>query len=97
MFRWKGENVAPGEVNIAIRGCPGVLDASTYAAAVPGADGRAGMAALVVNQEFDFRIFAAPGAPAPGLCVSDLRKRSGFPHAGVHALIVRFPPTYGGY
>ncbi|WP_456632406.1 long-chain-acyl-CoA synthetase [Bradyrhizobium sp. URHC0002] len=58
-FRWKGENVATGEVNDAIRGCPGVLDASTYGAAVPGAEGRAGMAALVVDQGFDFRIFAA--------------------------------------
>jgi fatty-acyl-CoA synthase len=57
-FRWKGENVATSEVNEAIRDCPGVLDASTYGVAVPGADGRAGMAALVVGQGFDFRIFA---------------------------------------
>jgi fatty-acyl-CoA synthase len=58
-FRWKGENVATGEVNDAIRDCcPGVLDASTYGVAVPGADGRAGMVALVVDQGFDFRIFA---------------------------------------
>jgi fatty-acyl-CoA synthase len=58
-FRWKGENVATSEVNDAIRdGCPGVLDASTYGVAVPGADGRAGMVALVVEQGFDFRIFA---------------------------------------
>jgi fatty-acyl-CoA synthase len=57
-FRWKGENVATSEVNEAIRDCPGVLDASTYGVAVPGADGRAGMAALVVEQGFDFGIFA---------------------------------------
>ncbi|QHO72399.1 long-chain-acyl-CoA synthetase [Bradyrhizobium sp. CCBAU 051011] len=57
-FRWKGENVATGEVNDAIRDCPGVLDASTYGVAVPGADGRAGMAALVVDQDFDFWTFA---------------------------------------
>jgi fatty-acyl-CoA synthase len=57
-FRWKGENVATSEVNEAIRDCPGVLDASTYGVAVPGADGRAGMAALVVDQGFDFGIFA---------------------------------------
>jgi fatty-acyl-CoA synthase len=57
-FRWKGENVTTGEVNDAIRDCPGVLDASTYGAAVPGADGRAGMAALVVDPRFDFGIFA---------------------------------------
>ena len=57
-FRWKGENVATSEVSDAIRDCPGVLDASTYGAAVPGAEGRAGMAALVVDQHFDFGIFA---------------------------------------
>ena len=58
-FRWKGENVATSEVNDAIRDCcPGVLDASTYGVAVPGADGRAGMAALVVDRGFDFGIFA---------------------------------------
>ena len=57
-FRWKGENIASSEVNDAIRDCPGVLDASTYGVAIPGADGRAGMAALVVDQAFDFGTFA---------------------------------------
>ncbi|MGJ5180734.1 long-chain-acyl-CoA synthetase [Bradyrhizobium oligotrophicum] len=52
-FRWKGENVATSEVNEAILQCPGVAEASTYGVAVPGADGRAGMAALVVNEDFD--------------------------------------------
>ena len=56
-FRWKGENVATSEVNDAIRDCTGVLDASTYGVAVSGADGRAGMAALVVGRDFDFGIF----------------------------------------
>ncbi|MGY4237690.1 fatty-acyl-CoA synthase [Bradyrhizobium sp. USDA 4449] len=56
-FRWKGENVATSEVNDAIRDCPGVLDASTYGVAVSGVDGRAGMAALVVDRRFDFGIF----------------------------------------
>ncbi len=56
-FRWKGENVATSEVNDAIRDCPGVLDASTYGVAVSGADGRAGMAALVVDRRFDFGLF----------------------------------------
>jgi fatty-acyl-CoA synthase len=71
-FRWKGENVATSEVNDAIRDCPGVLDASTYGVAVPGADGRAGMAALVVDQSFDFGIFAehlSRRLPAYGLPV----------------------------
>jgi fatty-acyl-CoA synthase len=57
-FRWKGENVATSEVNDAIRDCPGVLDASTYGVAMSGADGRAGMAALVVDRAFDFGILS---------------------------------------
>jgi fatty-acyl-CoA synthase len=54
-FRWKGENVATSEVNEAIRECDGVLDATTYGVEVPGHDGRAGMAAIVVDGNFDFK------------------------------------------
>jgi fatty-acyl-CoA synthase len=56
-FRWKGENVATSEVNEAILECPGVIDATTYGIAVPGADGRAGMAAIVTDVSFDFAAF----------------------------------------
>jgi fatty-acyl-CoA synthase len=56
-FRWKGENVATSEVNEAILDCPGVSDAVTYGVAVPGADGRAGMAAVVTDASFDFAEF----------------------------------------
>jgi fatty-acyl-CoA synthase len=56
-FRWKGENVATSEVNDALRDCPGVVDATTYGVVVPGADGRAGMAAIVVDDGFDFENF----------------------------------------
>lgn len=52
-FRWKGENVATTEVADAIARCPGVRDVCVYGVAVPGRDGRAGMAALVVNDDFD--------------------------------------------
>jgi len=52
-FRWKGENVSTSEVAEAIARCPGVLDATVYGVEIPGADGRAGMAALVVADEFD--------------------------------------------
>ena len=58
-FRWKGENVATSEVNEAIRDCKGVLDATTYGVTVPGADGRAGMAAIVAADGFGFEAFAA--------------------------------------
>ena len=56
-FRWKGENVATSEVNEAVADCPGVIDATTYGVAIPGADGRAGMAALVVDESFDLDQF----------------------------------------
>ncbi|MBP0110706.1 MULTISPECIES: long-chain-acyl-CoA synthetase [Bradyrhizobium] len=52
-FRWKGENVATSEVNDAVRDFAGVIDATTYGVSIPGADGRAGMSALVVNDGFD--------------------------------------------
>ena len=52
-FRWKGENVSTGEVLAALTRCRGVVDGVVYGVAVPGADGRAGMAALVVGPEFD--------------------------------------------
>jgi fatty-acyl-CoA synthase len=53
-FRWKGENVSTFEVAQTLAECPGVRDANVYGVAVPGHEGRAGMAALVVAQEFDF-------------------------------------------
>jgi len=56
-FRWKGENVATSEVNDAILDCRGVTDAVTYGVTVPGADGRAGMAAIVTDDSFDFGQF----------------------------------------
>jgi len=56
-FRWKGENVSTGEVTAVVTSCPGVSDAAVYGVTVPGADGRAGMAALVVTEEFDLAAF----------------------------------------
>src|SRR5207253_1997333 len=44
---------APDEVGEAIGRCPGVLEATVYGVAIPGADGRAGMAALAVGDGFD--------------------------------------------
>ncbi len=52
-FRWKGENVATAEVAAAVRAFPGVGDACVYGVEVPGASGRAGMAALVAGPDLD--------------------------------------------
>jgi fatty-acyl-CoA synthase len=52
-FRWKGENVATSEVAEALSATSGVLEANVYGVAVPGHDGRAGMAALVIGPGFD--------------------------------------------
>ncbi|MCA3708716.1 MAG: long-chain-acyl-CoA synthetase, partial [Phenylobacterium sp.] len=38
---------------------PGVVEANVYGVEVPGADGRAGMAALVTGEGFDLGILAA--------------------------------------
>jgi fatty-acyl-CoA synthase len=56
-FRWKGENVSTGEVTAVVSSCPGVKDAAVYGVSVPGADGRAGMAAVVVDSEFQLAAF----------------------------------------
>ena len=56
-FRWKGENVATSEVAAAITAFPGIKEANVYGVRVPGTEGAAGMAALVVDGELDFSKF----------------------------------------
>ena len=58
-FRWKGENVSTPEVNAAVVDCPGVTEATTYGVEIPGSDGRAGMAAIVIDNHFDIGEFAS--------------------------------------
>ncbi|HEY4276288.1 MAG TPA: long-chain-acyl-CoA synthetase [Rhizomicrobium sp.] len=51
-FRWKGENVATTEVAAALAQYPGIIAANVYGVSVPGADGKAGMAALETGPDF---------------------------------------------
>ena len=53
-FRWKGENVATSEVSETISVIPGIAECTVYGVKVPGCEGRAGMAALVLDPSVDF-------------------------------------------
>jgi fatty-acyl-CoA synthase len=66
-FRWKGENVATSEVAATIMAFPGMTEATVYGVPVPGTEGAAGMAALVVDGALDlpgFRKYLARLLPA---------------------------------
>jgi fatty-acyl-CoA synthase len=52
-FRWKGENVSTTEVAQRLAEAPGVLEATVYGVAMGDAEGKAGMASLVVGSDFD--------------------------------------------
>lgn len=50
-FRWKGENVSTNEVSEALGSHPAVREANVYGVQLPGHDGRAGCAALILEVE----------------------------------------------
>jgi fatty-acyl-CoA synthase len=52
-FRWKGENVATTEVAEVIAAFPGIREAAVYGVAIPGHEGRAGMAALATDGDIE--------------------------------------------
>jgi fatty-acyl-CoA synthase len=58
-FRWKGENVSTAEVAETIAAFPAVSDVVVYGVRVPGMEGRAGMAAIVIRpaHNFDLVVF----------------------------------------
>ncbi len=60
-FRWKAENVSTNEVGEIINAFPQVKFCNVYGVAVPGADGRAGMVSITLNDditELDLEAFA---------------------------------------
>lgn len=48
-FRWKGENVSTAEVADTMGRVEGIASCTVYGVTIPGQDGRAGMAALVLK------------------------------------------------
>ena len=50
-FRWKGENVATQEVEKAIDSFRGVSSSTVYGVALPGSDGKVGMAAIIKDDQ----------------------------------------------
>ncbi len=66
-FRWKGENVATQEVAEILNGAPGISETNVYGVEIPGADGRAGMAAVVLapDARFDAAAFYAHAEQLP--------------------------------
>jgi fatty-acyl-CoA synthase len=58
-YRWKGENVSTIEVEEVVSSHPEIAEAVVYGVAVPGVEGRAGMAALVARDPLDMADLAA--------------------------------------
>lgn len=62
-FRWKSENVSTNEVADQLGQFPQIAETNVYGVAVPGYDGRAGMASIVMTagvteKDFDFEALA---------------------------------------
>lgn len=53
-FRWKGENVSTAEVEEIINSYPDVEGSAVYGVDIPHADGKAGMAAILLKHDIQF-------------------------------------------
>jgi len=65
-YRWKGENVSTSEVAEVLSNAPGLHGATVSSVQIPGNEGRAGLAAVVCDGDFDAEGFwrAAQELPA---------------------------------
>ncbi|PRQ06487.1 AMP-binding protein [Enhygromyxa salina] len=90
-FRWKGENVSTTEVETTLERAPGVREAMVYGVEIPRADGRAGMACVITEPEFNLDAFAAFVARelAPHQRPLLLRKTSSFATTATHRRLTR--------
>ncbi|XP_062606097.1 long-chain fatty acid transport protein 2-like [Saccostrea cucullata] len=59
-FRWKGENVSTNEVANILTGLPFIQDANVYGVEIPGNDGRAGMAGILLKENVEFHTDLLP-------------------------------------
>ena len=64
-FRFKGENVSTAEVAEVVGRAPGVMHVAVAGVAIPGAEGRAGLAAIVCDGAFDPAAFGRAVAELP--------------------------------
>jgi fatty-acyl-CoA synthase len=56
-YRWKGENVSTFEVQEQVSSWPPATEVNAYGVSIPGAEGRAGMVAMVLRGDFDGQSF----------------------------------------
>jgi len=69
-YRWKGENVSTNEVGEALSRVDWVKTANVYGVHIPGTDGKAGMAALTVEDGADLGgLYASLAARLPSYAV----------------------------
>jgi fatty-acyl-CoA synthase len=69
-YRWKGENVSTNEVGEALSRVDGIKTANVYGVAIPGTDGKAGMAAITTEGEVDFAgLYKSLAAKLPSYAV----------------------------